>query len=54
MSENSTRAQIASAISEAAEHGTAFARSMLGLGLGVLIVGFTAYVLWTKARAGRP
>jgi iron complex outermembrane receptor protein len=37
VNENSTRAQIASAISESAAHGTAFARSMLGVGLGVLI-----------------
>ena len=37
MSENSTRAQIAAAISETAGHGTAFAGKLLGLGLGVLI-----------------
>ena len=38
MSENSTRAQIACAISESAAHGMAVARCMLGVGLGVLIV----------------
>jgi iron complex outermembrane receptor protein len=50
VSENSTRAQIAAAISEAAGHRTAFASSMWRLGLTVLIV--LASELSTAAETG--